>query len=89
MFRNGRCIINVVENDFCISEDKRNIQSFKSGQVPAAKVKRDTLYDSNAEILEPVYQAAPMDYDKYNEIMSELYPYSDTEIHDDKRFLGK
>ncbi|XP_058463534.1 neuropeptide-like precursor 1 isoform X2 [Malaya genurostris] len=81
--------------------EKRNIQSLKNSQghndgSSGGRKKRElyyddgTLDDSTPEILEPVYQSAPLDYEELLEAMSEAYPYyTPTGNHlEQKRFLG-
>lgn len=45
------------------------------------------------EVLEPVYQSAPLDYEELMEAMSEAYPYyvpgPDGNHIEEKRFLGE
>lgn len=83
-------IINILQ--FSSKDLKRNLGSLKNSPVHGAKTKRDLAYNdypgSNSEILEPVYQASPIDYEELNEVMNQLYPYYDNDIHEDKRFLG-
>lgn len=77
--------------------EKRNIQSLKNSQGHNGGRKKRELYyddesldDSTPEILEPVYQSAPLDYEELMEAMSEAYPYyapSDNHL-EEKRFLG-
>lgn len=62
----------------------------------STKVKRDINYDNipdEAEIVAPVYQTEPFNYDELYEAMNELYPRYDSfnigDIQNDKRFLGK
>ncbi|XP_058835090.1 neuropeptide-like precursor 1 isoform X2 [Topomyia yanbarensis] len=81
--------------------EKRNIQSLKNSQghnggSSGGRKKRElyyddeTLDDSTPEILEPVYQSAPLDYEELMEAMSEAYPYyAPAGNHlEEKRFLG-
>lgn len=60
------------------------------------KVKRDINYANipdGAEIVAPVYQTEPLNYDELYEAMNDLYPNYDSlnigDIQNDKRFLGK
>ncbi|EDS39875.1 conserved hypothetical protein [Culex quinquefasciatus] len=79
---------------------KRNIQSLKSSQ--GGRKKRELYYDEDPlgvdesgtpEVLEPVYQSAPLDYEELMEAMSEAYPYyvpgPDGNHIEEKRFLGE
>ncbi|XP_039435122.1 uncharacterized protein LOC120417227 isoform X2 [Culex pipiens pallens] len=80
-------------------DEKRNIQSLKSSQ--GGRKKRELYYDEDPlgvdesgtpEVLEPVYQSAPLDYEELMEAMSEAYPYyvpgPDGNHIEEKRFLG-
>lgn len=62
----------------------------------STKVKRDVNYDNipdEAEIVAPVYQTEPLNYEELYEAMNELYPNYDSlnigDIQNEKRFLGK
>ncbi|XP_055599559.1 uncharacterized protein LOC129748824 isoform X2 [Uranotaenia lowii] len=80
--------------------EKRNIQSLKSGQGHnGGRKKRELYYDEDPslgeegaqEILEPVYQQTPLDYEELMEAMSEAYPYYSVPVEnhlEEKRFLG-
>ncbi|XP_053686067.1 neuropeptide-like precursor 1 [Sabethes cyaneus] len=81
--------------------EKRNIQSLKNaqshnGESNSGRKKRELYYedgsldDSTPEILEPVYQSAPLDYEELMEAMSEAYPYyAPSGNHlEEKRYLG-
>lgn len=76
-----------------IENNKRNIGALKNSPVHGHKVKRDVGYDDfpdESEILAPVYQMAPLNYDELRYVMSELYPnYGSDNIQNEKRFLGK
>lgn len=80
-------------------DEKRNIQSLKSSQ--GGRKKRELYYDEDLlgldesgtpEVLEPVYQSAPLDYEELMEAMSEAYPFyvpgPDGNHVEEKRFLG-
>ncbi|XP_050069639.1 neuropeptide-like precursor 1 isoform X1 [Anopheles maculipalpis] len=72
--------------------EKRNIQSLKNSQGGGRK-KRSLYYDeleeSSPEVLEPVYQTAPLDYEELMEAMVQTYPLYSTDNHlEEKRFLG-
>ncbi|XP_058065649.1 neuropeptide-like precursor 1 [Anopheles bellator] len=73
--------------------EKRNIQSLKNAQGHGRK-KRELYYDeleeSSPEVLEPVYQTAPQDYEELVEAIAQTYPlYSRADNHlEEKRFLG-
>ncbi|XP_050094240.1 uncharacterized protein LOC126576963 isoform X1 [Anopheles aquasalis] len=72
--------------------EKRNIQSLKNAQGHGRK-KRELYYDeleeSSPEVLEPVYQTAPLDYEELVEAMAQTYPLYNPENHlEEKRFLG-
>ncbi|KXJ80511.1 hypothetical protein RP20_CCG023920 [Aedes albopictus] len=87
--------------------EKRNIQSLKHSQGGqgggsangGGRKKRElyyedeTLDDSAPEILEPVYQSAPLDYEELMEAMNEAYtPYYNNPVGnhvEEKRYLGK
>lgn len=89
------------------SPEKRNIQSLKHSQGGqgggsangGGRKKRElyyedeTLDDSAPEILEPVYQSAPLDYEELMEAMNEAYtPYYNSPVGnhvEEKRYLGK
>ncbi|EAT35162.1 AAEL012640-PA, partial [Aedes aegypti] len=70
-------------------ESKRNIQTLKRELY----YDDETLDDSAPEILEPVYQSSPLDYEELMEAMNEAYtPYynSPADNHlEQKRYLGK
>lgn len=79
-------------------DEKRNIQSLKS---QGGRKKRELYYDEDSlvdesgttpEVLEPVYQSAPLDYEELMEAMSEAYPFyvpgPDGNHIEEKRFLG-
>ncbi|XP_062698398.1 uncharacterized protein LOC109398506 isoform X2 [Aedes albopictus] len=86
--------------------EKRNIQSLKHSQGGqgggsangGGRKKRElyyedeTLDDSAPEILEPVYQSAPLDYEELMEAMNEAYtPYYNSPVGnhvEEKRYLG-
>ncbi|XP_035898183.1 neuropeptide-like 1 isoform X4 [Anopheles stephensi] len=73
--------------------EKRNIQSLKNSQGGGRK-KRSLYYDeleeSSPEVLEPVYQTAPLDYEELMEAMVQTYPLYSTDNHlEEKRFLGR
>ncbi|XP_055529480.1 neuropeptide-like precursor 1 isoform X2 [Wyeomyia smithii] len=81
--------------------EKRNIQALKNAQSHnggsnGGRKKRELYYDdgslddSTPEILEPVYQSAPLDYEELMEAMSEAYPYyAPNGNHlEEKRYLG-
>ncbi|XP_062560538.1 uncharacterized protein LOC134224907 [Armigeres subalbatus] len=85
--------------------EKRNIQSLKNsqgqggGSANGGRKKRElyyedeTLDDSTPEILEPVYQSSPLDYEELMEAMNEAYPSSyyngPSDNHlEEKRYLG-
>ncbi|XP_049543704.1 neuropeptide-like 1 isoform X3 [Anopheles darlingi] len=73
--------------------EKRNIQSLKNAQGHGRK-KRELYYDeleeSSPEVLEPVYQTAPLDYEELVEAMAQTYPLYNPENHlEEKRFLGR
>lgn len=62
----------------------------------STKVKRDVNYDNipdEVEMVAPVYQTEPLNYEELYETMNELYPNYDSlntdDIQNDKRFLGK
>lgn len=77
--------------------EKRNVGSLKSSRVHGAtKVKREIGYDNipdEPEIVAPVYQTEPLNYEELYEAMNELYPNYDSlnidDIQNEKRFLGK
>lgn len=75
--------------------EKRNVGSLKNSRMHGTtKVKRDISYDNipdEAEIVAPVYQTEPLNYEELYEAMNELYPNYDSfgDIQNDKRFLGK
>lgn len=76
------------------TNNKRNIGSFKNSPVHGKKVKREIAYDDftdDAELLEPVYQNEPLNYDELRAAMNELYPNYEKELHDpnQKRYLGE
>ncbi|XP_065090724.1 neuropeptide-like precursor 1 isoform X1 [Ochlerotatus camptorhynchus] len=84
--------------------EKRNIQALKNSQghggdsSSGGRKKRELYYDDEAlddstpEILEPVYQSAPLDYEELMEAMNEAYPapyYNPGDNHlEEKRYLG-
>uniref|UniRef100_A0ABK8FV74 Neuropeptide-like 1 n=1 Tax=Anopheles gambiae TaxID=7165 RepID=A0ABK8FV74_ANOGA len=70
--------------------EKRNIQSLKNAQ---GRKKRSLYYDemeeSSPEVLEPVFQTAPLDYEELMDAMVQTYPLHNTDNHlEEKRFLG-
>ncbi|KFB47837.1 hypothetical protein ZHAS_00015883 [Anopheles sinensis] len=72
--------------------EKRNIQSLKNSQ--GGRKKRELYYDeveeSSPEVLEPVHQTVPVDYEELMAAMIQTYPYYNTDNHlEQKRFLGK
>ncbi|XP_035786389.1 neuropeptide-like 1 isoform X3 [Anopheles albimanus] len=72
--------------------EKRNIQSLKNAQGHGRK-KRELYYDeleeSSPEVLEPVYQTAPLDYEELVEAMAQTYPLYNPDNHlEEKRFLA-
>lgn len=72
--------------------EKRNIGSMKNSPVHGRKIKREVTYDDftdDTELLEPVYQNGPLNYDELRFAMNELYPNYENEIHDQKRYLGE
>lgn len=76
------------------NNDKRNIGSFKNSPVHGKKIKREITYDDftdDAELLEPVFQNEPLNYDELRAAMNELYPNYEKELHDpnQKRYLGE
>ncbi|XP_055621264.1 uncharacterized protein LOC129765221 isoform X2 [Toxorhynchites rutilus septentrionalis] len=85
-----------------IDNEKRNIQSLKNSQghnggVSGGRRKRGVYYDDEAledstpEILEPVYQSAPLDYEELLDAMTDAYPYylpTNSNPPEEKRFLG-
>lgn len=86
-------------------DEKRSIGSLKNSPSHGgafSKVKRSIAYDEyptiNSEMLEPVYQTPPLDYEELSRLMNELYPYqsefaddfdSASDFHMQKRYLGK
>ncbi|XP_053679097.1 neuropeptide-like precursor 1, partial [Anopheles nili] len=71
--------------------EKRNIQSLKNMQAHGRK-KRSMYYDeieeSSPEVLEPVYQTAPLDYEELMDAMVQTYPFYNSDNHlEEKRFL--
>lgn len=92
------------QQSLAADNEKRNIQSLKHSQGQGAggasggRKKRElyyddeTLDDSTPEILEPVYQSSPLDYEELMEAMNEAYPpfYNgpgDNHL-EQKRYLG-
>lgn len=79
------------------ASEKRNVGSLKNARMHAVtKVKRDVNYDSmpdEAEIVAPVFQTEPLNYEELYETMNELYPNYDSlnigDIQNEKRFLGE
>lgn len=74
------------------TNEKRNIGSLKNSPTHGKKVKRDISYDDladDAELLEPVYQNEPLNYDELRYAMNELYPNYEKDIHSQKRYLGE
>uniref|UniRef100_A0A182QCV2 Neuropeptide-like 1 n=1 Tax=Anopheles farauti TaxID=69004 RepID=A0A182QCV2_9DIPT len=72
--------------------EKRNIQSLKNAQGNGRK-KRSLFYDeleeSSPEVLEPVFQTAPLDYEELIDTMVQAYPLYNADNHmEEKRFLG-
>uniref|UniRef100_A0A182PSC5 Neuropeptide-like 1 n=1 Tax=Anopheles epiroticus TaxID=199890 RepID=A0A182PSC5_9DIPT len=70
--------------------EKRNIQSLKNAQ---GRKKRSLYYDeleeSSPEVLEPVFQTAPLDYEELVDAMVQTYPLYNADNHGEvKRFLG-
>lgn len=66
----------------------------KKSPVLGAKIKRDVSYEDfpdDSELLAPVYQTSPLNYDELRYIINELYPNYATngDIQNEKRFLGK
>lgn len=92
------------QQSMAADNEKRNIQSLKNaqgqggGSSSGGRKKRElyyddeTLDDSAPEILEPVYQSSPLDYEELMEAMNEAYtPYynSPADNHlEQKRYLG-
>ncbi|XP_049297226.1 neuropeptide-like 1 isoform X2 [Anopheles funestus] len=73
--------------------EKRNIQSLKNAQGNGRK-KRSLYYDeleeSSPEVLEPVFQTAPLDYEELMDAMVQTYPLYSTDNHlEEKRFLAR
>ncbi|XP_061517687.1 neuropeptide-like 1 isoform X3 [Anopheles gambiae] len=71
--------------------EKRNIQSLKNAQ---GRKKRSLYYDemeeSSPEVLEPVFQTAPLDYEELMDAMVQTYPLHNTDNHlEEKRFLAR
>lgn len=71
--------------------EKRNIQSLKNAQGNGRK-KRSLYYDeleeSSPEVLEPVFQTAPLDYEELMDAMVQTYPSYNADNHlEEKRFL--
>ncbi|EAT33037.1 AAEL014708-PA [Aedes aegypti] len=91
------------QQSMAADNEKRNIQSLKNaqgqggGSSSGGRKKRElyyddeTLDDSAPEILEPVYQSSPLDYEELMEAMNEAYtPYysSPADNHlEQKRYL--
>lgn len=72
--------------------EKRSIGSLKNSPTHGKKVKRDISYDDlsdDAELLEPVFQNEPLNYDELRYAMNDMYPEYEKEIHSQKRYLGE
>lgn len=66
------------------TDGKRNIQALKN-QVKSGRKKRDVEGD---ELLEPVFQNGPVDYEELLQTLNENFPYSIRNAAE-KRFLGE
>lgn len=67
------------------TDGKRNIQALKNS-VKAGRKKRDV--DGGDELLEPVFQNGPVDYEELLQTLNENFPYSIRNAAE-KRFLGE